>query len=156
MVLQEVVTLLQQAAQTYPGLVAVYLYGSYATNTARAHSDIDVAVLFDANTPDLLEAEMRLEQTLSHEPALARVEVIALNRAKLKLKAEVLQHALRIYCRDIEARVSFGYETMREWWDVGPWLEIYDREYFARLKEAFTDDQREAYQRARQTFTRAA
>ena len=149
---EEIVVKLKEFAQTRADIVAVYLYGSYANGTARPNSDIDVAVLFSPETADFFQAELQLEGALAMLPGLERVEVAALNRVSLRLKAEVLQTARRVYCGDEEARVAFEFDTMREWWDLRPWYAAYDREYFARLKENFTDDQRRAYQRARQTF----
>lgn len=38
----------------------VILFGSYAKNSAREHSDIDVAVIVDHNEKDYLESRMEL------------------------------------------------------------------------------------------------
>jgi len=151
----EISAKLKEAISAHSDVIAVYLYGSYASGTARSHSDIDVAVLFSAAVPDTLKAEIRLEGVLDQLPGLEKVEVAALNRAPLKLKAEVLETGRRVYCRDDETRAIFEYETMRTWWDLEPWLAMYNREYFALLKERFTNDQRRAYQRARQTLAAA-
>lgn len=151
----EVAKKVKAFAQTRAEIVAVYLYGSYANGTARAHSDIDVGVLFSPDVTDPLEAELKLDTTLSTLPGLETIEVAALNRATPKLRAEVLQTGRRVYCRDDEARAAFEFDAMREWWDLQPWYAAYNQEYFTALKERFTDDQRRAYQRARQTFAAA-
>ena len=50
---EAIVASLLAFAQTRPELVALYLYGSHATGTARRDSDIDVAVLL-ASSVDAL------------------------------------------------------------------------------------------------------
>lgn len=67
----------------------------------------------------------------------------------------MLQTGLRVYCRDDEARAAFEFDNMRQWWDMRPWHEAYNREYFAAVKENFNDDERRSYQRARQTLAAA-
>ena len=67
----EISAKLKEAIRTHSDVIAVYLYGSYASGTARTHSDIDVAVLFSsAAAPDTLQAEMRLEGALAQLPGL--------------------------------------------------------------------------------------
>jgi predicted nucleotidyltransferase len=149
---EEIVARLKEFAQARSDIVALYLYGSYANDTARPHSDVDVAVLFSPEVPDALDAELKLGHALAALPGLERVEVSALNRAAPKLRAEILHTGRRVYCRDDEVRTAFEFGTMREWWDLQPWYAAYNQEYFAALKERFTDDQRRAYQRARQTL----
>ena len=151
----EIAARLNEFAHTRAEIVALYLYGSYANGVPRAHSDIDVAVLFSSAVEDTLDAEVKLGHALAALSGLEKVEVAALNRATPKLRAEVLQTGQRVYCRDDEARAAFEFDAMREWWDLQPWYAAYNQEYFAALKERFTDDQRRAYQRARQTLATA-
>lgn len=151
----EIAARLKTFAKAHAEIVAVYLYGSYANGTAREPSDIDVAVLLTPSVPDALEAELRLNTALCALPGLEKAEVAALNRVSLKLTGEVLQTGVRVYCADDEARATFEFDAMRQWWDWRPWHEAYNREYFARVKESFSNEQRRAYQRARQTLALA-
>lgn len=151
----EITARLKSIALTRSDIIAVYLYGSYANGTARVTSDVDVAVLFSTAVPDPLKAELALNRELSVLPGLAKVEVIALNRATLRLKAEVLQTGIRVHSSDEEVRTEFEFNAMREWWDCQPWHETYNKIYFATLKENFSDEQRRAYQRARQALALA-
>lgn len=148
----EISASLKEFARKRADIVAIYLYGSYAGGTARQDSDIDIAVLFSTSASDALSAELELEGAVGALPGMEQAEVVALNRASLELKAEVLLTGRQIYCSDEEVRTTFEFETIRWWWDLRPWYEAYDRTYFANLKEKFTDEQREAYQRARQTL----
>lgn len=143
---------LKTFGEAHPEIVAIYLYGSYANGTARSTSDIDVAVLLTPEVNDFFRAELNLDSEIGALPGLAKVEVAALNRATLRLKAEVLKTGRRVHCNDEETRTAFEFETMRQWWDMQAWHEMYNQEYFAAVKERFTDEQRRAYQRARQTL----
>src|SRR3970282_631225 len=105
----EISAKLKEAISAHSDIIAVYLYGSYASGTARSHSDIDVAGLFSSAVPDTLKDEIRLEGVLDQLPGLEKVEVAALNRAPLKLKAEALETGRRVYCRAAESRGVFGY-----------------------------------------------
>jgi len=149
---ETIISYLKAFGQAHPEIVAIYLFGSYANGTARPTSDIDVAVLFTTEVSDVLQAELDLDSEIGALPGLAKVEVAALNRVSLQLRAEVLETGRRVHCNDEEARTTFEYETMRQWWDMQAWHETYNREYFAAVKERFTDEQRRAYQRARQTL----
>lgn len=133
-------------------IIAVYLYGSHALGKAQPRSDIDVAVLFAASIPDTLRAQLELEHAMGRVPGLEQVEVVGLNHAPLRLQAEVLHTGIRICCLDDEARAAYEFDTMRRWWDIQAWHAAYNREYFTAVKENFTDGQRRAYQRARQTL----
>src|SRR3989337_66124 len=64
----EISAKLKEAISAHSDIIAVYLYGSYASGTARSHSDIDVAVLFSAAVPDTLKDEIRLEGVLDQLP----------------------------------------------------------------------------------------
>ncbi len=152
MTTEEIVARLKAFSRARRDIIAVYLYGSYANSAARLGSDIDVAVLLSPSAPDVLKAELELDSKLSALPDLGRVEVAVLNRASITLKAEVLQTGIRVFCRDEESRAAFEFDAIRQWWDYLPWHESFNREYFARVKETFTYDQRRAYQRARQTL----
>ncbi|MBI4770119.1 MAG: nucleotidyltransferase domain-containing protein [Chloroflexi bacterium] len=147
---ERITSSLSAYARSRLDIVALYLYGSRASDTARPDSDIDVAVLLASSVTDTTRAELELEREMGSLPGLGAAEVVVLNRVPLKLAAEVLTTGRRIYVRDEEARIEFEFDTMRQWWDEQPWREEYNREFIAAMKEHFTDEQRRAYQRARQ------
>src|SRR5436189_236399 len=102
---------LKEFAQTRPEIIAVYLYGSYANGTARPGSDIDIAILFSHAGPELLDAEIEVNNALTARPGLEKAEVAALNRVPLKLQAEILQNGQRVYSRDEERRAAFEFDV---------------------------------------------
>jgi predicted nucleotidyltransferase len=104
---EDLVARLKGFAQTRDEIIALYLYGSYANGTARARSDVDVAVLFSPAVADALDAELKLGNALAALPGLAQVEVIALDRATPKLRAEVFQTGRRVCARSTDSRGRF-------------------------------------------------
>lgn len=149
---EKILSTLKEISQRHDEIIAVYLYGSYAHSTPRARSDIDVGVLFASSVPDTLKASFSLETEIDKALGIFKTEVANLNDSSLRLRAEVLIAGIRVFCRDHDTRAEFEFNTMCEWWDEKYWHDSYNREYFAGLKGNFTNDQRRAYKRARQTL----
>jgi predicted nucleotidyltransferase len=106
-------------------VAAVYLFGSTARGTARAGSDVDVAVLFVAlpartlNGPRLV-IEGELERALG-----TRVDLVALNDAPVDLRARVLRDGRLLVERNPSARIAFEVRTRNEAFDLEPILTRY-------------------------------
>jgi len=149
---EKILRTLKEISQRHDEVIAVYLYGSYAHSTPRACSDIDVGILFAPSVPDTLKASFCLETEIDKSLGMFKTEVANLNDGSLRLRAEVLITGIRVFCRDHDTRANFEFNTMREWWDEKYWHDSYNREYFSSLKGNFTDKQRRAYKRARQTL----
>ncbi len=107
------------------GVAAVYVFGSTVRGTARADSDVDVAVLlretprrtFDAQSYDLEGAlERRLGRT---------VDLVVLNQAPVDLRSRVLRQGRLILDRDRAARIRFEVRTRNEAFDLEPILQRY-------------------------------
>lgn len=104
---------------------AVYVFGSTARGTARAGSDIDVAVLFDAPPPRALSGprfviEGELERALG-----TPVDLVVLNDAPVDLRARVLRDGRLLVERDPSARIAFEVRTRNEAFDLEPVLARY-------------------------------
>jgi hypothetical protein len=108
-----------------PDVTAVYLFGSTARGTARADSDIDVAVLFEAPPPRTLSGprlviEGELERALG-----APVDLVVLNQAPVDLRTRVLRDGRLLVDRDPSARIAFEVRTRNEAFDLEPVLARY-------------------------------
>lgn len=106
-------------------VMAVYLFGSTARGTARAGSDIDVAVLFDAPPPGTLSGprfviEGELERALG-----TPVDLVVLNDAPVDLRTRVLRDGRLLVERDRPARIAFEVRTRNEAFDLEPVLAQY-------------------------------
>ncbi|GAK57075.1 hypothetical protein U27_04039 [Candidatus Vecturithrix granuli] len=82
-------------------LVAEYLFGSYATNTPTALSDIDILIVVSGNAPELqwqmsgLASEYSLEYDVCISPILQDIEVWKKNqRAHTLFYQEVTTHGI--------------------------------------------------------------
>lgn len=106
-------------------VMAVYLFGSTARGTARAGSDVDVAVLFDAPPPRALSGP-RLVIEGELERALGRpIDLVVLNDAPVDLRARVLRDGRLLVERDPSARIAFEVRTRNEAFDLEPVLTRY-------------------------------
>ena len=106
-------------------VTAVYLFGSTARGTARPDSDIDVAVLFDADQPSTLEAprfviEGELERVLGRP-----IDLVALNDAPVDLRIRILREGRLLLDRRPAARIAFEVRTRNEAFDLEPVLARY-------------------------------
>jgi predicted nucleotidyltransferase len=109
------------------GIIAAYLFGSVARRTAGAHSDVDVAVLFEAAPPATLEGlpldlESRIAR-LAGRPA----QVVVLNTAPVGLIHRVLRDGVLVLDRVPGARIRFEVRARNEFFDLQPILARYRR-----------------------------
>ena len=97
-------------------VLAVYGFGSRVDDTARAASDVDVAVLLEESL-DLAE-ELRLRATVVEELRRDDIDLVVLNLATPLLRYEVLARGTRLYCRDEERVDRFEERVLREYLDT--------------------------------------
>ena len=96
----------------YPGVQAIYLFGSHADGSARSDSDVDLALLLppsDRADPNLFMNPLHLRlQSLTGSD----VDLINLRRAPTVLQKEVVMLGIRIYCADETAADEFDITVM--------------------------------------------
>lgn len=95
---------------------AVLLYGSYAKGAESDSSDVDLALLAGAETPDpfdLMTARTDLEERLGRS-----VDLVVLDGASPILAMEVLRHHRLLHLADREAWERFQVRVMREYFDL--------------------------------------
>lgn len=112
---------------------AAYLFGSRAQGTARASSDVDVAVLAGRHV-GLLE-EQDLAARLADRLGVDDVDVVVLDRAELSLRGAVVQEGRLVYAGDEPARVAFEVRTRSEYFDYLPTLEAHRRRFLQQVAE---------------------
>jgi len=81
------------------GVVLAYLFGSHAKGTARASSDVDIAVLLPYDTPRSKFFDVRLALTDELMDLLHKneIDVVILNEATPLLAYQVVKHGKIIY-----------------------------------------------------------
>jgi predicted nucleotidyltransferase len=108
-------------------VVAVYLYGSYARDTATAGSDIDLGLLLTAPPEPKLGNVLREVEAAIEERLGRQVEAVALNRAAPDLVHRVLRDGVILLDRDRSARIKFEVRARNEYFDLAPLRSLYRR-----------------------------
>ena len=124
------------AADVLPAtpVVIAYLFGSRARGTARADSDIDVAVLLSDDVPRerYLDVQLAVADVLSRESRLPNVDLVVLNDAPLTLRGRAVQEGQLLYSTDEPLRAEMESRTFREFGDFKIWMAELDRELLVR------------------------
>jgi predicted nucleotidyltransferase len=111
---------------------AVWLFGSRARNEADALSDVDLAVLGSSHLDVSALWDKQLEWTGLSAKVLGTDEVglQVLNRLPTALRYSILRDARLLWSRVPEIAADFTAWTVREYLDLKPYLERYDRDLF--------------------------
>ncbi|MCA8950527.1 MAG: nucleotidyltransferase domain-containing protein [Planctomycetes bacterium] len=115
--------------RTRPEVLAAWLFGSQARATARADSDVDVAILLQGGAPRsvpeyglLTDIQADLEAVLRRD-----VDVVVCNGAAPDLLHRVLRDGVLVHESDHERRILFEVAARNEYWDLLPILDLYRR-----------------------------
>ena len=121
-------TLARELRRRASGLVAAYLFGSFARGEQQASSDIDVGLLYEtvpaatlADRPFALSAE--LCSLLGRE-----VDVVVLNTAPADLVHRVLRDGRILLELDRKKRIAFEVRARNEYFDMLPIWRRYRRQ----------------------------
>ncbi len=129
-------TILKRLTSALLGLapVAVYLFGSQATGEARPDSDIDLAVLLPKGKE--LSAVERLD-IIDHlqEVAGRKVDLVAVNAARLPLQFEIIHTGRVLYEFSFDARTDAEDLIVRDYLDLQPMYERNFREILEAVQE---------------------
>ncbi len=121
---------LRSVFERYPGVQAVYLFGSYAERKAQADSDVDLAIVpEDASVP-----EQRLDiLTDLVRAGFERVDLVFLSNDDLVLLYEAVRHNFIVYQKPDFDRGGFYSYVIRRYFDFLPYLERQRAAYKRRL-----------------------
>ena len=107
------------------GVIAVYLFGSFARGSERPESDVDIAVLYaDAPAKTFDGLPLALEERLERQLGRA-VQVVVLNHASADLIHHVLMDGKLLIDRDPSSRIQFEVRARNEYFDLQPILRRY-------------------------------
>jgi predicted nucleotidyltransferase len=133
-------TLHAEALQRYfaslDGVLAAYLFGSYARGQAGPLSDVDVAVLLDDACDEQRSFDIRLEVIggLMRMLHTNDVDVIVLNQAPLALQYRVVRDGILLYCRERQPTIEFAARTVSMYLDFKPVIERHERAILERAR----------------------
>ena len=108
--------------EKYPEILAVYLFGSRGTATARPDSDYDVAVVSAPGRP-ARSRKMNILADLA-EAGFENVDLSFLDRDNLVLNHEAVRMNRIIFCRPEFDPGSFYSRVIRMYFDFLPYLNI--------------------------------
>jgi hypothetical protein len=153
---------LQDAVAEIPGIAALLLFGCRATGKARPTSDLDIAVLPDADLTDRERHRLRMDimGELAPQAPEERVDVVLLDEAPATLRQQVMVDGKMIVCTDLPAWKRLRVQTMREYGDFEWARRIYRRALRRRLMEGRRPDGEseralESIERARKILAKA-
>jgi len=115
-------------------ILEAYLFGSAAVGSARAHSDVDVALYVREPRPSASAFGYVADLTTAVMQALSNnsVDVVILNEAPPVLYHRVLRDGVRIFSRDLRATTTREGQALSRYCDYVPQLEKIDAAHRAR------------------------
>ncbi|NLI00994.1 MAG: nucleotidyltransferase domain-containing protein [Chthonomonadales bacterium] len=92
----------QRVCRRYPRIRAAFVFGSQATGTSRADSDIDLALRFSCypDADDMLELEDDLVRTISEEIGRDDIDLVDLNSANALLRFNATDTGIALFERN--------------------------------------------------------
>jgi predicted nucleotidyltransferase len=119
------------ALQPFEEIRVAYLFGSRARGSARADSDLDVALLFAAGMGDERRATLLLSIIAALTDSLGalgeRADLLELDRAGSSVAFAVIRDGKCVLCRDRRARVRLEASIARRYDDERPYRELFRR-----------------------------
>ena len=106
-------------------IIAAYLYGSFLKSDS--YNDIDIGLLLDENFKPPALYEARIAGEFEREFKRQNFDVRILNRRPVRFLFSILRNSKLIYCRDERKRIEFESRVMREYLDIKPHHELYER-----------------------------
>ncbi len=122
---------LREVLREYPGVAAVYLFGSVFRGTDREGSDLDLALLLERDRAEeerhrlLGDLAARLEVVAAPRP----IDLVVLNGQGPVFCHQVLLEGCLVYEHNREWRIDFESDTIVRAIDFRPTLEIATRGY---------------------------
>lgn len=116
----------------YEDIIFAYIFGSYAQNSIRENSDIDIAIYLKKNIDiyTYIEIKMNLSEVLKRE-----VDLVILNNAPPLLKYEIYKNNILIFSRDKTLESKYKVKTLFEYNDVKRYLNLSYDKTIERLKK---------------------
>jgi hypothetical protein len=120
----------QRVLCRYPTVEAAYLFGSHAEGRARPGSDVDLALV--GIRDELHARKLDILADLTSE-GLGTVDLILLDGADPGLRFEAVHTNCLIYARPEFDHGSYFSRTLREYFDLEPYLKIQRKALKQRL-----------------------
>lgn len=93
----------------------IYIFGSFAKETNRDNSDIDIAVLLNGDID--VYSKLNIFGALVDIFKIENIDLVILNNANEVLKFQVIKYGKIIYMESLYTKVMFESRTMSEYMD---------------------------------------
>jgi len=121
---------LEKVFRKYPGIQAVYLFGSTASGKAHKESDLDLAIL--PKKPTLRSQKLDILADLARE-GFSDVDLVFLDTKDVVIKFESVRQNRLLYCaKDFDANAFYSL-VLRQYFDFAPYLKIQREAYKRRV-----------------------
>lgn len=114
----------------YPAVQAAYLFGSHAEGRATANSDVDLALVGSQNELQVQKLDIFADLTAE---GLDSVDLVLLEGSDPVLRFEAVHPNCVIYARTDFDHGSYFSRSLREYFDLEPYLRIQREAYKQRL-----------------------
>lgn len=105
----------------FPAIQAAYLFGSRATGNARADSDLDLGLVGPARELGSLKLDIL---AILAEAGIEHVDLVVLESADPVLRFEAVHPNCLVHARAGFEHGAYFSRTLREYFDLEPYLEI--------------------------------
>ncbi len=118
------------------GVLAVYLFGSSAENTASSLSDIDIGIVFEdesvieGNTNTVYNKIYDIITDVFPEKT---IDIVFLQLAGLEIAMDALQHGTVLFESSRDKRLDYEEKVMVLYADFKPILSMFDRAIIERI-----------------------
>lgn len=114
----------------YPGIQAVYLFGSFAVGTSHRESDLDLAVLPRCKLVRERRLDLLADQARS---GFCHVDLVFLDTDDIVLKYEAVRHNRLIHqAKDFDRGAMYS-RIVRQYLDFIPYLKVQREAYKRRI-----------------------
>lgn len=116
----------------YEEIMFAYIFGSYAKNSLKSTSDIDIAIYLEGNLSpnEYLDLKMNLTEATKRE-----VDLVILNNATPLLKFEIYKNHLLLFTRDFSTESNYKIKVLFEYNDMKRYLDLSYNKTIERLKK---------------------
>jgi len=122
--------LLTKVFRNYPGIQAVYMFGSAASGKVHQESDIDLAIIPD--TKKLREQKLAILIDLARE-GFSNVDLVFLGNEDIVLQYEAIRQNIVVYETPSFDRGSTYSRIVRQYLDLYPYLTVQRQAYKKRI-----------------------
>lgn len=122
--------LLPQIFQSYPGIQAVYLFGSAITGRIHSESDLDLAIV--PRDASLRDKRLEILTDLTRH-GFDRVDLVFLDTDDVVLKFEAVRHNNIVYRTQGFDSGSYFSKIVRQYFDYKPYLKVQRQAYKRRV-----------------------